>query len=137
MEADWTGKFVPAKRADVLNTITSMFEKEFKFPAEPHKPLLNMAYGDPISANGYPPPEVAKEAVKEAVDADLYNGYTHSSGNPETRQAIIDRFSTEEAPFAADDVIITAGCSGALYTVFTSLCETGKNVLVPMPTYPL
>lgn len=109
MEGTWTRKCVTAKRADVLNPIRATLEKEFKVPEDPHKPILNLTLGEPTAANGYPVPEVIKEAVKDALDAEKYNGYTHSAGNLESREAIVEKYSTEEASFKADDVLLTFG----------------------------
>lgn len=133
----WTKKPVAAKRAEVLNPIRATLEKDFKVPQDPPVPLINLTLGEPTKANGYPLPEVTKQAVQEAVDSEAHNGYTHSSGSLPARQAVVDKFSTEEAPFEADDVLLTFGCSGAQYTVFSAMCEAGDNVLVPKPGFPL
>lgn len=60
-----------------------------------------------------------------------------SSGSLEARQAIVDKFSTPEAPFTTNDVILSFGCSGAMYNSISALCETGDNILVPRPGFPL
>lgn len=122
MESEnWSKKFKPAKRADVLNPIRSTVEKEFKIPEGHEKELINLTLGEPTKANGYPLPDVTKEAIIEAVEAETYNGYMHSSGCIPARQAVVDKFSTDEAKFTADDVLLTFGCSGAQYTVFSTL----------------
>ena len=133
----WTKKPVAAARSEVLNPIRATLEKDFKVPEEHEKELINFTLGEPTKANGYPLPEVTKEAVVECVNSEKFNGYTHSSGLPDARQAVVDKYSTEEAPFAADDVLLTFGCSGAQYTVFSAMCEPGDNVLVPRPGFPL
>lgn len=124
-------------RSDVLNPIRATLEKDFKVPETHEKDLINFTLGEPTKANGYPLPEETKEAIIEAVEAEKFNGYTHSSGLPDARQAVVDKYSTEEAPFAKDDVVLTFGCSGAQYTVFSAMCNPGDNVLVPRPGFPL
>jgi tyrosine aminotransferase len=66
----------------------------------------------------------------------MYNGYTMIIGAEEARQAIVDKYSQSERPFAAKDVVLSFGCSGALYNVFSALCEIGDNILVPRPGWP-
>jgi tyrosine aminotransferase len=133
----WASKAVPAARTNWLNPIRSILEKDFKVPENHEKSFVNLTLGEPTKANGYPLPEVTKQALIDAVESEKYNGYTHSSGMPDARQAVVDKYSTEAAPFAADDVLLTFGCSGAYYTVFSAMCEPGDNVLVPSPGFPL
>ena len=65
------------------------------------------------------------------------NGYSLASGSIEARQAVVDKFSTPEHPFTVKDVILTFGCSGALFNAIACLCDPGDNVLVPSPGFPL
>lgn len=134
---NWSKKPTAAKRSDVRNPIRATLEKDFKVPEEPHKPMINLTLGEPTKENGYPLPDVTKQAMVEVVESEKHNGYTHSSGVLAARQALVDKYSTEDAPFEADDVLLTFGCSGAQYTVFSTLCEVGDNVLVPKPGFPL
>ncbi len=34
-------------------------------------------------------------------------------------------------------MILAFGCSGAMYNSISALCETGDNILVPRPGFPL
>lgn len=45
--------------------------------------------------------------------------------------------SNEAAPFTIDDVILTFGASGGLYTALSAMCELGDNILMPKPSFPL
>ena len=121
----------------MYNPIRSTLEREFKIPAETPKPLLNLALGEPTKANGYPLPEEMKQAIIEVIESEKCNGYTKSTGAVEARQAVVDKFSTPENPFTADDVFLTAGCSGALIAALHTLCEEGDNILLPRPGFPL
>ena len=49
-----------------------------------------------------PPPDSACEGVQKALTSARYNGYGHSCGLPETREAVARHFATEEAPLTAD-----------------------------------
>lgn len=55
----------------------------------------------------------------------------------EARQAVADKFSTEETKISPDHVFFSFGCSGALFNTMSVLCEIGDNVLVPCPGFPL
>ena len=50
---------------------------------------------------------------------------------------IIFRFSHPDYPFTEDDVVLSFGCSGALYNSISAMCEEGDNILVPRPGFPL
>jgi len=51
--------------------------------------------------------------------------------------ASIYRFSHPDHPFTEREVVLAFGCSGALYNAISVLCETGDNLLVPAPGFPL
>lgn len=38
-------KHCPSKRTDVHNLIRGILERDLKFPANPHKPMLNLGLG--------------------------------------------------------------------------------------------
>lgn len=43
----------------------------------------------------------------------------------------MDKYSTETAPFTADDVFLSFGASGAAYFALGALLEKGDNVIMP------
>ena len=49
-----------------------------------------------------PPPPAAFEGVQLAMAAMKYNGYTHSSGHPEARQAVAEHYSTAQHEFSPE-----------------------------------
>jgi tyrosine aminotransferase len=98
---------------------------------------VNLTLGEPTKANGYPLPSIVNEAVCEVVNSEKFNGYTPSNGCLPAREAIVEKYSTEEAPFTPSDVWLTFGCSGALYSVLSAACEEGDNIVVPRPGFPL
>lgn len=106
-------------------------------PKDHAKPLINLTLGEPTPENGYPSPDVISASVIEVIESKKHNGYSASNGALVARQAVVDKYSTEDAKFTADEVIITAGCSGALYTALSGLLEVGDNLLMPRPSFPL
>ncbi|XP_065913498.1 tyrosine aminotransferase-like isoform X2 [Dysidea avara] len=120
----------------IVNAVRDVFDGK-KMETNPTKELLNLSIGDPTFFGNLPVHQVMKEAVKEAVDSDNFNGYGPAHGLLCARQTVAKHYTTPEAPLTDDDIIITCGCSGALDSCFTVLGEPGQNILVPVPVYPL
>ena len=83
-----------------------------------------------------PTPAPICEAAIKALEA----GQTHyapNQGIPALRGAIA-RWETERG-FACgeDQVLITAGATGALYTALTGILTPGDEVIIPTPAFPL
>ncbi|CAK5091617.1 unnamed protein product [Meloidogyne enterolobii] len=47
------------------------------------------------------------------------------------------KFSTPEAPFTADVVVLASGCSHALEMAIVDIADPGQNILIPRPGFPL
>jgi alanine-synthesizing transaminase len=91
--------------------------------------------GDPI-AFGFKTPEHLVAAVEQAM-RDGHNNYGPSAGIPAAREAVASEYTKNGFPIAADRVFITAGTSEGIELALGAVVETGGEVLVPMPTYPL
>lgn len=64
--------------------------------------LFPILSGDPTVFGNLPPPRKAYEGVKWALDSQKHNGYMHSSGTLMAREAVVEKYSTPEAPFTAE-----------------------------------
>jgi tyrosine aminotransferase len=93
--------------------------------------------GDPTAFGNLPPSQILTEAAAAAAYSNKYNGYVNACGVPSARAAIAKHYSTEDVEFTSDDVVIASGCSGALELALTALLDTGTNLLVPAPGFPL
>ena len=91
--------------------------------------------GDPIEFGFETPPHMI-EAVNRAL-RDGHNGYAPSVGIPAAREAVTAECVNRGMPMAADRVVITSGTSEGIELALTALAESGDEVLVPVPTYPL
>jgi alanine-synthesizing transaminase len=91
--------------------------------------------GDPV-AFGFKTPAHLVEAVERAM-RDSHNTYGPSAGIPEAREAVAAEYTRTGFPVTADRVFITAGTSEGIELTLSAVCESGSEVLVPMPTYPL
>ncbi len=92
--------------------------------------MIYLNIGDP-GPYGFRPPQHILDAAKEALDQN-YSGYAPSEGDPELRQTV-----AEYEGVSQEDVFITAGLSEGIDFLFQALVDPGRNVLLPVPTYPL
>jgi alanine-synthesizing transaminase len=76
----------------------------------------------------------------DAVDAAIrsgQNGYAPSVGITAAREAVAADCERRGMPVSPDRVVITSGTSEGIELALTALAESGDDVLVPVPTYPL
>jgi alanine-synthesizing transaminase len=91
--------------------------------------------GDPIPFGFQTPPHMI-EAVTRAL-RDGHNGYAPSVGIPAARDAVTAECVSRGMPMTPDRVVVTSGTSEGIELALTALAESGDEVLVPTPTYPL
>jgi alanine-synthesizing transaminase len=91
--------------------------------------------GDPNAFGFKTPPHLI--ATVERAMRDGFNGYGPSPGIPAAREAVAQELTAHGFPVTPDRALITAGTSEAIDLVLSALVDSGGEVLVPMPTYPL
>ncbi len=91
--------------------------------------------GDPIQF-GFQTPANLVAAVERAV-RDGHNGYTASAGIEPAREAVAAEYTRRGMPVTSDRVLITSGTSEGIELALGALADSGDEVLVPAPTYPL
>jgi alanine-synthesizing transaminase len=91
--------------------------------------------GDPVAFGFNTPPHLI--AAVERAMRDGHNTYGPSAGIPAAREAVAAEYTRTGFPVSADRVFITAGTSEGIELTLSAVCESGGEVLVPMPTYPL
>jgi alanine-synthesizing transaminase len=91
--------------------------------------------GDPITFGFKTPPHLI-DAVDRAL-RDGQNGYAPSAGIAPAREAVAAECERRGMPLSPDRVIITSGTSEGIELALTALAESGDEVLIPVPTYPL
>jgi alanine-synthesizing transaminase len=91
--------------------------------------------GDPITFGFRTPPHLI-EAVERAM-REGHNGYAPSVGILPAREAVARECVRRGMPVHPDRVVITSGTSEGIELALTALAESGDEVLVPVPTYPL
>ena len=80
-----------------------------------------------------------KDAAAKAL-ADGFTKYTPSSGIPELRQAIADKFNRDNGlTYKPSQIIVSCGGKHSCYNVILATCEEGDEVIIPAPywlSYP-
>jgi aspartate aminotransferase len=84
-------------------------------------------------------PEHIKAAAQAAIEAG-FTKYTPSSGIPELRQAISEKFKADnQLEYKASQIIVSNGAKHSCYNAVLATCEPGDEVLIPAPywlSYP-
>src|SRR3990170_3683716 len=91
--------------------------------------------GDPVRFGFKTPPHMI-EAVTRAL-RDGHNGYAPSVGIPAAREAVAAECAQRGMPVSPDRVVITSGTAEGIELALTAMAQSGDDVLVPTPTYPL
>src|SRR5439155_4721010 len=84
-------------------------------------------------------PQQIKDSAARAL-ADGFTKYTPSSGIPELRQAIADKFKRENGlGYKPSQIIVSCGGKHSCYNVILATCQEGDEVIIPAPywlSYP-
>ncbi len=84
-------------------------------------------------------PQHIKDAAIQALQAG-FTKYTPSSGIPELRQAIADKFKRENGlTYQPSQIIVSCGGKHSCYNVILATCQEGDEVIIPSPywlSYP-
>ena len=84
-------------------------------------------------------PEHIKNAAQAAIEAG-FTKYTPSSGIPELRQAIAEKFAADnKLNYKPSQVIVSCGAKHSCYNAILATCQPGDEVVIPAPywlSYP-
>ncbi len=97
--------------------------------------ILSFGVGEP----DFDTPDHIKKAGIEAIEKG-FTKYTPSSGIPELRQAVCDKFLSDNGlEYKPAEVLVSVGAKHSIYNAVMVLCEDGDDVLLPVPywvSYP-
>ncbi|MFH0835694.1 MAG: aminotransferase class I/II-fold pyridoxal phosphate-dependent enzyme [Candidatus Micrarchaeota archaeon] len=99
------------------------------------KKILKLNIGDPC-AYDFDTPQYLKDALVKAVN-EGHNGYSDSQGFIGLRQAVCENNKKKGFESQPEDVVVSNGLSEACHLLFGALLDSGDNVLLPSPDYPL
>lgn len=109
----------------------SGIRKFFDLAAEKKGKFIDLSIGQPH----FPVSAGLKRAAKRAIDNNC-NGYTSSAGRPDLRKKIAAKLRTENnIPAKPEEIIITAGVSGALFLAFGACLDPGDEIIIPDPYF--
>ena len=121
-----------ASLAPSLTLAISAKAKELRAAGED---VIGFGAGEP----DFDTPQHIKDAAAQAL-ADGFTKYTPSSGIPELRQAVADKFRKDYgAEYEPSQVIVNCGGKHSCFNVIYATCEAGDEVIIPAPywlSYP-
>jgi aspartate/methionine/tyrosine aminotransferase len=94
--------------------------------------VIHMEVGEPDFST---PSHIVDGAFAAARSG--WTKYSSNAGLPTLRKMVADHTAARwEMPVSADQIIITTGAIGALYSALMSVVDTGDEVLIPDPGWP-
>ena len=102
--------------------------KAAKYKAE-GRPIIGLAAGEP----DFDTPQHIKDAAIAAINAG-YTKYTPVSGIPALKQAIVNKFKSENGfDYTANEVIVGVGGKQTIFNLCLAVLNKGDEVIVPAP----
>jgi len=121
-----------ASLAPSLTLAISAKAKELRAKGED---VIGFGAGEP----DFDTPQHIKDAAAQAL-ADGFTKYTPSSGIPELRQAVADKFHRDYGvEYEPNQIIVNCGGKHSCFNVIYATCEAGDEVIIPAPywlSYP-
>jgi len=125
-----------AQRATILTpSLTLSIDSKAKAMKSEGIDVCGFGAGEP----DFDTPEHIKAAAQAAIESG-FTKYTPSSGTPELRQAIADKFATDnKLAYKPSQVIVSNGAKHSCYNAILATCQPGDEVIIPAPywlSYP-
>ncbi len=93
------------------------------------KNVISLSAGEP----DFPTPENIKLAAIRAIQ-DNFTKYTQNEGTPELREAVAQKFRTENGlDVTASNILVSSGGKHSIYNALQAICDPGDEVIVPSP----
>jgi len=125
-----------ANRASILTpSLTLSIDSKAKAMKAEGIDICSFGAGEP----DFDTPEHIKAAAMASLDGG-FTKYTPSSGIPELRQAIAEKFLSDNGlEYKANQIIVSNGAKHSCYNAILAICEPGDEVIIPAPywlSYP-
>src|SRR5436190_11678314 len=125
-----------AQRAASLSpSLTLAIDSKAKQMKADGQDVVGFGAGEP----DFDTPQHIKDAAAKAL-AEGFTKYTPSSGIPELRQAIADKFKRDNGlSYKPSQVIVSCGGKHSCFNVILATCQEGDEVIIPAPywlSYP-
>ncbi|TMQ01057.1 MAG: pyridoxal phosphate-dependent aminotransferase [Verrucomicrobia bacterium] len=126
---------IPQRAAALSPSLTLAIDAKAKQMKAEGQDVVGFGAGEP----DFDTPQHIKEAAVKAL-ADGFTKYTPSSGIPELRQAIADKFKRENGlSYRPSQIIVSCGGKHSCYNLILATCQEGDEVIIPAPywlSYP-
>ena len=126
---------ISRRAASLAPSLTLVIDSKAKQMKAEGLDVVGFGAGEP----DFDTPQHIKDAAIKALN-DGFTKYTPSSGIPELRQAIADKFKRENGlTYKSSQVIVSSGGKHSCYNVILATCEEGDEVIIPSPywlSYP-
>ncbi|MEA3213046.1 MAG: aspartate aminotransferase [Chthoniobacter sp.] len=125
-----------AQRATILTpSLTLSIDSKAKAMKAEGLDVCGFGAGEP----DFDTPEHIKAAAQAAID-NGFTKYTPSSGTPELRQAISEKFLADNGlTYKPSQIIVSNGAKHSCYNTILATCQPGDEVIIPAPywlSYP-
>src|SRR5256884_6437475 len=126
---------ISTRAASLAPSLTLAIDSKAKQMKGEGQDVVGFGAGEP----DFDTPQHIKDAAARAL-ADGFTKYTPSSGIPELRQAIADKFKRENGlAYKPSQIIVSSGGKPSCYNVIIATCQEGDEVIIPSPywlSYP-
>src|SRR6184192_3566461 len=126
---------ISQRAASLAPSLTLAIDSKAKAMKAEGQDVVGFGAGEP----DFDTPQHIKDAAIKALN-DGFTKYTPSSGIPELRQAIADKFKRENGlSYKPSQIIVSSGGKHSCYNVILATCQAGDEVVIPSPywlSYP-
>ncbi|MDD5614318.1 MAG: pyridoxal phosphate-dependent aminotransferase, partial [Candidatus Omnitrophica bacterium] len=108
---------------------TLSITSEIKKLKKEKKPVINFAAGEP----DFDTPDQIKSAAKKSIDSG-FTKYTPVAGIPELKEAIANKFKSQNnLNYAPDQIVVSNGAKHSIANVLFALLNPGDEVIIMAP----
>ena len=126
---------ISQRAASLSPSLTLAIDSKAKQLKAEGQDVVGFGAGEP----DFDTPQHIKDAAAKAL-AEGFTKYTPSSGIPELRQAIADKFKRDNGlSYKPSQIIVSCGGKHSCYNVILATCQEGDEVIIPAPywlSYP-
>jgi aspartate aminotransferase len=126
---------ISKRAASLAPSLTLAIDSKAKQMKAEGQDVIGFGAGEP----DFNTPQHIKDAAIKAIQ-DGFTKYTPSSGIPELRQAIVEKFKRDNGlTYKPSQVIVSSGGKHSCFNVIFATCEEGDEVIIPAPywlSYP-
>src|SRR3989441_298734 len=126
---------ISQRAASLAPSLTLAIDSKAKAMKAEGQDVVGFGAGEP----DFDTPQHIKDAAIKALN-EGFTKYTPSSGIPELRQAIADKFKRENGlAYKPSQIIVSSGGKHSCYNVIVATCQEGDEVIIPSPywlSYP-